>query len=246
MLSLLLLGFLFGMKHALEADHVAAVASLVTKTTSIKEAIKLGSFWGLGHTITLFIIGSVILLTDLFIPKVAAGWLELFVGVMLVILGIDVLYRLYKDKIHFHSHKHTKQPLHFHAHSHKSDKTPANERFTHEDSKAHDHQHFSIDPLSYRALFVGVLHGVAGSAALILLTLESIKSVSQGLIFISLFGLGSILGMAILSYIISIPLRNSAKGLTWMNSGLQSLIGISTIILGSYVLFDNARFIAML
>ena len=245
MLSLLLLGFLFGMKHALEADHVAAVASLVTKTTSMKEAIKLGSFWGLGHTITLFIIGSVILLTDLFIPQVAADWLEFFVGVMLIILGIDVLYRLYKDKIHFHSHQHTKQPLHFHAHSHKLDKNPTNETFTHEDKNAHDHQHISIGRLSYRALFVGVLHGVAGSAALILLTLESIKSVSQGLIFISLFGIGSILGMGILSYVISIPLRNSAKGLTWMNSSLQFLIGVSTIVLGGFVLMDNIMLIGI-
>jgi len=244
-LSLLLLGFLFGMKHALEGDHVAAVASLVTKTNSVKQAIKLGSFWGLGHTITLFAIGTIILLTDLFIPVVAVKWLESFVGVMLIILGIDVLYRLYKDKIHFHSHQHTKQPPHFHAHSHKSDNNPANGMFTHEDKTAHDHQHFSIDRLSCRALFVGVLHGVAGSAALILLTLESIKSVSQGLIFISLFGVGSILGMAILSYMISIPLRNSAKGLTWMNSSLQFLIGTSTVILGSYILIDNAKFIAI-
>jgi len=85
MFSLLLLGFFIGMRHALEADHVAAVASITSNSTSMKQAIKLGSIWGLGHTITLFLFGSVVLLTDYFIPETAAKWLEFSVGIMLVI-----------------------------------------------------------------------------------------------------------------------------------------------------------------
>ena len=259
MASLLLLGFLIGMRHALEADHVAAVATLATRTTTVKQAIKLGSIWGLGHTLTLFLFGSVVLLTDLFVPEAMAAWLEFSVGIMLILLGLDVLRRLIRDRIHYHVHQHeapqrylftspfekggsrgilsNKSPLiplfqrgglnndpqrHFHAHSH-TDKALKND--------PHQHQH--PNQLYYRALFVGILHGMAGSAALILLTLETIKSPLIGIIYIALFGFGSIAGMAVLSYAISIPLRASATGMTRMHNGLQLMIGVSTVIVGS-------------
>ena len=236
MFSLLLLGFLIGMRHALEADHVAAVATLSTRTATVKQAIKLGSIWGIGHTLTLFLFGSIVLLTDFFIPETLAKWLEFGVGVMLVLLGLDVLRRLIKDRIHFHTHEHknsetNQESRHFHAHSH------ANESLKPKQN-AHEHQH--IDALSYRALFIGVIHGMAGSAALILLTLETVKSPIQGMIYIVLFGFGTIMGMAILSYIISIPLRASAKGMTWMHNTLQFLIGSATVILGGVVISQNA------
>lgn len=228
MSSLLLLGFLIGMRHALEADHVAALATLTTRTSSIKQAVKLGSIWGLGHTLTLLLFGSVVLLTDLLVPEATAKWLEFIVGIMLVVLGLDVLRRLIRGRIHFHFHEHEENQRHFHAHSH-AQRT----------AKATAHQHRHNVSLSYRALFVGVLHGMAGSAALILLTLESVKSPLQGILYIALFGMGSIAGMAILSYIISIPLRRSATGMTRMHNGLQLLIGSATVVLGGIVIFEN-------
>ncbi|MDQ7051280.1 MAG: hypothetical protein Q9M92_17835 [Enterobacterales bacterium] len=242
MFSLLLLGFLIGMRHAFEADHIAAVATLVSKTNSLKQAVKLGAIWGLGHTITLFLVGSIVFMTNIFIPSIVANWLEFVVGLMLVILGIDVLRRMISEKIHFHIHQHKEISPHFHAHSHKGEnKVKGKEAASHcDNSHFHQHQHQQDARLSFRALFIGVLHGMAGSAALIILTLETIKSPLQGLIYISLFGFGSILGMAILSYVISIPLRASAKGLTWINNGLQLGIGGFTIILGSIILVDNA------
>lgn len=244
MISLLLLGFLIGMRHALEADHVAAVATLTTRTATVKQAVKLGSIWGIGHTLTLFLFGSIVLLTDLFIPETMAKWLELGVGIMLVLLGIDVLRRLLKERIHYHAHQHKDEQNkeahakesqhHFHAHSHAEKK---NNKEVNQSS--HEHQH--PDNLSYRALFIGVLHGMAGSAALILLTLETIHSPLQGMIYIALFGIGSVAGMAALSYIISIPLRASALGMTWMHNGLQLLIGSATVILGVSVVMNNAQ-----
>lgn len=236
MISLLLLGFLIGMRHALEADHVAAVATLTTRTATVKQAVKLGSIWGIGHTLTLFLFGSIVLLTDLFIPETMAKWLEFGVGVMLVLLGLDVLRRLIKERVHYHAHQHQNQQTkqeqrHFHAHSHAN---KANKKIK---QTSHEHQH--PDSLSYRALFIGVLHGMAGSAALILLTLETINSPLQGILYIILFGIGSVAGMAVLSYIISIPLRASATGMTWMHNGLQLMIGTATVVLGGFVVLDN-------
>lgn len=222
--SLLVLGFLIGMRHALEADHVAAVASLSTQTTTLKQAVKVGSIWGLGHTLTLFFFGSLVLLTDLFIPEQVAHWLEFTVGIMLIFLGLDVLRRLWRDRIHYHAHQHEDEQRHFHAHSHANQQSKA---------PSHDHQH--PDKFSWRVLFIGLLHGTAGSVALILLTLETVQSPLQGLIYIALFGLGSIVGMAVLSCIIAIPLRASSKGMTWMHNGLQFLIGSMTIVLGCIV-----------
>jgi len=229
---LLLLGFLIGMRHALEADHVAAVASLATKTTSVKSAIKQGAVWGLGHTLTLFLFSSIVIMTDSIIPEYLADGLEFVVGIMLVMLGVDVIRRLVRDKIHFHSHQHDDEVTHFHAHKHTN--KPANNKL--HASSEHKHEHNSAFPV--RALYVGMMHGMAGSAALIILTLQSVDSVITGLLYILMFGIGSIIGMAALSFIIVIPLRHSAKGLTWINNSLQGIIGVATITLGSVLIYD--------
>lgn len=228
MSSILLLGFLIGIRHAFEADHVAAVASLATNSKTIRDAVRLGTVWGLGHTITLFLFGSVIIWMDTLMSEPVAHMLEYAVGVMLVILGIDVIRRLVRERIHYHIHKHDEE-LHFHAHSH------ANEG-SHQESK-HSHIHNSSFPV--RSLLVGLMHGTAGSAALILLTLETIKSPIMGMIYILLFGFGSIVGMAVLSIAIAVPLRTSAKGLTWVHNGLQTTIGVLTIGMGGLIMYES-------
>src|SRR5210317_969334 len=120
MMELLLLGLLIGIHHALEADHLAAVASLVTKEKNLnkRRAMHHGIFWGLGHTLTLFIVGLTFLYLDTLVPDNIAQNLEFIVGIMLLGLGAHVIYRLYRDRIHFHHHKHGEQTVHFHAHSH--------------------------------------------------------------------------------------------------------------------------------
>ncbi len=232
MLSLLFIGFLIGMRHALEADHVAAVASLATSTNSLKSAVTHGAVWGMGHTIALFMFGSIVILTDSVMPENLAMGLEFAVGIMLLLLGIDVIRKMLRDKVHFHTHQHGNNKQHFHAHKHQNETIGS----TRHNAGNHQHTHTNLFPR--KALFIGLMHGMAGSAALILLTLQTVSSPLTGLLYMLLFGFGSIIGMAVLSVVIAVPLRHSAKGLTWLNNGLQTVIGLATIVLGSTLIFD--------
>jgi High-affinity nickel-transport protein len=230
MTSLLLLGFLIGMRHALEADHVAAIASLATQNHTIRQTVHQGIMWGFGHTITLFVFGSSVIWMSAVMPEKLAHGLEAAVGLMLILLGLDVMRRLYLKRVHFHVHGHADGSQHYHAHAHAT-KTPHNPQL-----HRHTHQH----PYSLRALYIGLMHGMAGSAALILLTLESVQSPAMAMLYIALFGAGSICGMAILSVVIAIPLRKSASGLTWLHNGLQLCVGLATITLGCLLVFENS------
>lgn len=224
-LSLLLLGFLIGIRHAIEADHVAAVASLSAQTHGIKNTIRLGTAWGLGHTITLFVFGSIALLVDSIIPGPFAAALEFAVGIMLILLGFDVLVRLYRRRIHFHVHEHHGSVRHVHAHAHKVD-------VPHE-SSPHQHQH--VQGFPKRALMVGLMHGMAGSAALILLTFQTVGSPIIALAYMACFGVGSILGMAILSAIIAVPLSYSANRHTRLFNGLSIAVAMITMGIGTNI-----------
>jgi len=235
MMEILLLGFLLGMRHALESDHVAAVASLVTRSPSMRESIRLGSMWGLGHTLTLFIFGTAVMLLGHMIPERMALMLEFAVGIMLVMLGIDVVRRFMRERIHFHAHRHADGTLHYHAHTHTSEETHA--LSSHHDV-AHEHQHRNSFPV--RALLVGIMHGMAGSAALIILTLQTVQSFGMGMLYIALFGLGSIGGMAALSMAIMLPLRHSARRYAGMHQYLQFGIGAATIVLGISIMIEIA------
>jgi ABC-type nickel/cobalt efflux system permease component RcnA len=228
MTGLLLLGFLLGIRHALEADHVAAVAALAARSGSLKQTIRLGAVWGVGHSLALFLFGALILIMDTIVPDQLAQALEFAVGVMLIFLGADLLYRLYRKRIHFHIHRHASGKVHFHAHSHAGERN--------HDPAGHDHAHPKGFP--FRALLVGLMHGMAGSAALILLTLQTVESQMQGFIYIALFGIGSIVGMALLSMVIAIPLRRSAAGLTRLHNVIQSTVGVATVVFGLLLMYE--------
>jgi len=221
------------MRHALETDHVAAVAVLATRARSVKQALPLGLMWGVGHTLTLFAFGIVILLLGTQMPASLAVVLEGLVGVMLVLLGGDVVRRLIKEKIHFHRHRHHAGAGHFHAHSHAGEKT--------HDANHHIHEHPSAMPL--RALGVGIMHGMAGSAALVLLSLQTVDSIGSGILYIVLFGLGSMIGMAVLSAAMVAPMRYAAKSMTWAYSGLTVVLGCFSIGLGAYTVYHSFQVI---
>ena len=106
MTTVLTFGFLIGLRHALEADHVAAVASLVMTSRSLRQSVRLGAAWGLGHALTLLVVGGLLLASGKALPPGVAHWLEVVVGVMLIGLGADVLRRLIRQRVHFHSHRH--------------------------------------------------------------------------------------------------------------------------------------------
>lgn len=228
--SVLILGLLIGMQHALEADHVAAVSSIVVRQRSPRRIIGHGVFWGIGHTVTLALFAGGAILFGMRLSGEVSAWLEAVVGVMLIFLGAQVLYKLARDRVHFHMHRHAGGDVHLHAHSHAGESTP-------HDPRAHDHQHPAGLPM--RSLAVGMMHGMAGSAALIVLTASTITSPVMGVGYILLFGFGSIIGMAILSAAIAIPLAWSARALSWANAGLQGAVGIGTVALGAFVIASS-------
>jgi ABC-type nickel/cobalt efflux system permease component RcnA len=219
MLGLLSLGFLIGMRHALEADHIAAVSSLATRTRSPADCVRQGVFWGVGHTVTLFLFGSTVLVLNGVLPEGLVSGLELAVGLMLMGLGADVLRRLVRERVHFHVHDHDQGLRHFHGHSHRG-------------ASGHDHHHAHAGHLPWRALAIGLMHGMAGSAALIVLTLQTAPSAPSGLLYILFFGFGSIAGMAFLSLALALPLRVSLGGLTRFHGFLHAAVGVVTIGLG--------------
>ena len=230
-INILFLGFFIGLKHALEADHVAAVATLASKASSLREGLMLGATWGLGHTITLFIFGSAVLIVDTMIPERLALALEFLVGCMLVVMGGVVIKEIVHRRIHFHAHRHADGITHLHFHSH------AEEKVEHQVSP---HQHDHARKFSFRALLVGMMHGMAGSAALILLTLDAVSTTGMGLAYIVLFGIGSMAGMALLSSMIVIPLRSSEFVANRMYKGLRVFIGAATLLLGMVIMYESS------
>ena len=211
--NLLLVGFAFGLRHAVEGDHIAAIASLTNKSEGLKTAIKIGVVWGMGHTLVLFVVGGAVLLMDSVMPKNIAMMLEWFAGLMLVLFGLDVLRRVVKTNINFND-----------AVAHK------NVRIDHQNSQ------FPI-----RAFIVGLIHGLAGSAALILLTLNSAESKWLGLSYILIFGLGSTLGMGLLSLIFAFPLNkmDKVKNISFLYQGVCVVAGLFTILFGSLLINEH-------
>lgn len=218
--TLLGFGFLLGVKHAFDADHVAAVSTIISKHKSIKKSSLLGMFWGFGHTISLLCVGLIILLLKITIPEKIALSFEFIVGIVLVILGLNVLLTINKNKIHFHRHKHGKEE-HIHFHSHKL-------------TKHHDHKH----KLFHQSLFIGLIHGLAGSAVLTLLVLTTIKSVWLGLIYILIFGIGSIIGMILISSVVSLPFTLIPNNLQRTQKFLKISAGLISMIIGLTIMYN--------
>ncbi len=229
MTGILLLGLLIGMQHALEADHVAAMSSLCTDTRSVRRIATHGAVWGLGHSLTLLIFAGTAVFLDLRFGETLGQALECIVGVMLILLGGHVLFRLWRDRLHFHSHRHADGRTHFHVHSH------LRENANH-DPDRHVHSHESGLPV--RTLLVGMVHGLAGSTALVILTASTVQDPVMGLLYVGLFGLGSIAGMTILSSLLAVPLAWTATAFTRAHRNLQAVVGFGTIVLGTLWLME--------
>jgi len=227
MLSYFTLAFFIGMGHALEADHIAAVSSMVSRETRISSIVRTGAVWGLGHTISLMLFAGVALVLGLSIGAQMAGWLEFSVGIMLMGLGGHIIFRLVQDRIHVHVHRHDHESAHLHAHSHAGENIPHS-------AAAHNHDHRKF-PL--KSLFVGLMHGMAGSAAVLILTVTQAPSPTLGFLYITIFGIGSILGMATLSAAIAVPIALSARLLTWANRGIHMITGAATFAVGVHTVY---------
>ena len=228
MFGILGLGFLLGMQHALEADHIAAVSSIAARRSHLGDIVRHGLTWGLGHTPTLFAFAGAAILLGHAIPESVARPMETAVGVMLVGLGVHVLWRLWRDRVHFHRHGHGDGTVHYHAHSHAGEAAP-------HARAAHAHQH----GFRWRTLLVGLMHGMAGSAALLVLAVSQASSPAVGLGYVALFGVGSMIGMGALSMVIAVPLVVSARWLTSANRGLQGVVGLVTMAIGVMTIVET-------
>lgn len=233
MSSILFVGFVLGIRHALEADHVATVASLAAQSEGRKSILHQALAWGVGHSVTLMVLGVVMVSIDTLIPEQVASLLEALVGALMILLGVDVIRRVVKDNFHIHVHQHDgKKHAHFHWHTKEQIQN-------HDGAQAHMHGHQKHTLLPVRGLMLGLVHGLAGTAAIILLTANQLSSWIQALWYFGLFGVGSILGMLAFSLVISFPLMASASHLGKFHKALQVGISLLTAGLGSMILLQN-------
>ncbi|MCB1024946.1 MAG: sulfite exporter TauE/SafE family protein [Acidobacteria bacterium] len=223
-LALLFFGFVLGLKHAVEADHLAAVSTIVAERKNILSSTIIGGFWGVGHTISLLVIGALVVFLKLQISEAAEARLEAIVGIMLVVLGINALRKLFqKDKIHVHKHEH-KGREHIHIHTHEKE------------AKEETHHFMRFSP---RAVAIGMVHGLAGSAALMLLVVPTIDSPYVALIYILIFGAGSIGGMMLMSLLIGLPLHLTAGKFTAVNKSILGIAGLFSFCLGTFIVYEK-------
>lgn len=232
MLGFLSLGFLMGMSHALEADHLAAMAAMSADKTGGRNRMALrGAFWGTGHTIMLLVLGGLVLIFGYALTEARAARLEFSVGVMLVLLGGNLLWRLARRRVHFHAHLHGDGRVHLHAHSHAGETGP-------HDASPHQHEHPA--GLPWPALLVGLMHGAAGSAGLLTLAVATTQSPAVALGYILIFGVGSVAGMAALSYAVAWPMGAVERAARVLHVAVAVLAGLVAIGLGVEVMAANA------
>jgi high-affinity nickel permease len=221
---ILIFGFIIGLKHAVEADHLAAVSTIVAERKNVFSSTIIGGFWGVGHTLSLLIVGALVIFLKLQISEALEARLEAIVGGMLVLLGLNALRKLWqKEEIHVHKHEHEgREHLHIHAH---------------EDEKREESHHFMR--FSPRVIAIGMVHGLAGSAGLMLLIVPTISSPVVALSYILIFGIGSIGGMMIMSLLIGLPLHLTAGKFVALNKSILGLAGIFSLALGSFIIYEK-------
>ena len=224
--SALAFGFVLGLKHSIEVDHLAAVSSIVSERTNLLSSLVVGGLWGVGHTISLLGAGIFVIVLHVEISARVALALEFMVGLMLVALGANALRKLWRGgHLHLHVHSHGGRA---HVHPHIHDGSPETDA----------HTHHGLRPRSMRPLVVGMIHGLAGSAALMLLVLSTIKSPLIGFIYILIFGVGSIGGMMIMSVLVSLPLYLTASRFTRANLMMRGLAGLFSLSFGLFVIYQ--------
>jgi ABC-type nickel/cobalt efflux system permease component RcnA len=228
-IAALSLGFWLGIKHALDADHLVAVSTIVSEHKSLLRSSLIGTFWGLGHTASLFGVGLFVVLLRITVSESVAPFMEIPVALMLIVLGANAVWQAWRERgisIHAHTHMHEGQDEHKHLHIH-----------THQE---HNHKHHMLR-LGRRPFLVGLVHGFAGSAVLMLAVLTTMPTVALGLIYIAVFGLGSVGGMLLMSALISLPFVATAQKFTSINKGIRLLAGVFSVAFGLMLAWDLFR-----
>ena len=189
----ILLGLLVGLRHSFEPDHLTAVSTLVGETRDLRGGAMLGAMWGIGHTLALVAVGAILLMIGASLPERAAVIFELGVAGMLLVLGARAIVVALRAAADHRTHGH-----------------------------AHDHRP-AARTLSWRPLAVGLVHGLAGSGALTAIVFAELPGAGARLIYMLLFGLGSIAGMALASGTAGVALRVIAR-----SGGTHRGLGLAT------------------
>ena len=221
LLTLLGVGFLLGLRHALDSDHLAAVSTVLAERPSLLASGAVGLWWGVGHMLTLLLIGSIVLTWRIRIPAEFERIAESGVAVLLLVLGGTLAAKLYRERWHVHSHRHSDGVPHVHFHSH-------------ERQEDHRHRHWMVQ--SIRPLCIGMAHGFAGSAALMLMVLASTEEVRAGLLAIFVFGAGSIVGMMLIGLTISVPIMYSRVISQRFFAVMQGIASCASILVGVWMI----------
>lgn len=223
--ALLGLGLIYGLKHATEADHVVAVSTIVSEHRSVWRSAFVGGLWGVGHTLSLVIVGVLVLALRIAIPERVGEWLELGVAAMIVALGSIALYRALRHGTSLHRHAHSHDGVdHVHLHFHEPETSHA--------GPVASHSH-AIKQIGIKPVLVGAMHGLAGSGALIVIVVAQTGSVPVGLLYLAIFGVGSIGGMLLMSALVGLPFALSNR-FTGIHYGLQTAAGILSIAFGCW------------
>jgi high-affinity nickel-transport protein len=248
-LAILTIGFFLGMRHATDPDHVIAVSTIVSRERSIAKAGLIGILWGCGHTLTIVAVGAAIILFGFVIPVRVGLTMEFSVGLMLILLGVLNLTGAMKwisEKLspahprvtgeHAHLHEHDSH-MHFHWHSH---------------APAEDHHGNSLSVPSklrgsferlglfqvLRPLLVGIVHGLAGSAAVALLVLSTIRDPKWAVLYLLIFGVGTIAGMMLITAALALPFSFAGHKFAWLNRSLVTGSGFLSLAFGVFVCYQ--------
>lgn len=231
MLAVLSIGLVFGLKHATEVDHVIAVSTIVSRHRNVFHSALVGALWGIGHTASLLVIAVVVLSLRVAIPERVSGWLELGVAIMIICLGISALRRALRKNAEVHLHQHSHDGLsHTHVHFHENETR-------HEPATHSQHSH-AVSHLGWKPVLIGMMHGLAGSGALMLLVLTQISSSWIGFLYVATFGFGSIVGMLLMSGVIGLPFALASRKLTDVHQGIQTIAAVLSICFGIWYAYE--------
>ena len=229
-LTVLGLGLLFGLKHATEVDHVVAVSTIASQQRNVLRSALVGALWGAGHSASLLIVGGIVLSLRIAIPKSVSNWFEFGVALMIVGLGTTALWRALRKRGDVHVHEHSHEGVsHVHIHFHES-------QTRHKAERKHSH---AVSVVGIKPVLIGMMHGLAGSGALTLLVLTQIDSEWVGFLYLAIFGVGSIVGMLLMSSLIGLPFALSSRGLSSLHHRMQLAAAVVSIAFGLWYAYQT-------